>query len=384
MKTRKPFGVAFIADIHFGAMSSSALMVELEECFMKVLKDAPFLDMIVFGGDLFHNIITMNYSTSHIILLFMEKIIDLCKESSIKYVRIIQGTLSHDNNQLHNFHMFENREDIDFRIIWNVQTEVLPNSIKILYVPEEYMKDPHEYYAKYLDGVEKEYDFIFGHGMVREVAFVAKTQESENTMSKAPIFESKQLINACKGPVLFGHIHIRTTVRKHLYYPGSFSRWRFGEEDPKGWYLCVYEPDTGKYINRFIENTMAPEYITVSLELSEKYAQHPELIESTLKHIDADHIRLQIEIGDVDSAFALKYLTDTYGKGSKVKIDIKNREKEMAEEHENEIMEQLKDKYGFVFDESLTLAEVIQKFIKVKNDRDTPIEVIEDELTGLK
>jgi hypoxanthine phosphoribosyltransferase len=169
-----------------------------------------------------------------------------------------------------------------------------------------------------------------------------------------------------------------------MYYPGSFSRWRFGEEDPKGWYLCIYDKANMKYMNKFIENDLASEYITVSMELTEEYAERPDLIETVLNHIDADHIRLQIAIGEVDSSFALKYLTDTYGKGSKVKIDIKNREKELAEEHENEVMEKLKDKYGFVFDESLTLAEVIQKFIKAKKDKDTPIEVIEDELTGLK
>jgi DNA repair exonuclease SbcCD nuclease subunit len=379
----KPFCVAFIADIHFRALPSESLFMQLKERFLKVVKKYP-VDMIVFGGDLFHNIITMNYSTSHVVLMFMESIIELAKSKNIKYIRIIQGTISHDNNQLHNFHMFEDKPEVDFRIIMNVQEEELAEGIKILYVPEEYMTSPKEYYAKYLDGVNKKYDFIFGHGMVREVAFVAKSQESENTMSKAPIFESKQLINACRGPVFFGHIHIRTTIRDHLYYPGSFSRWRFGEEDPKGWYLCLYEPNTGKYLNKFIENDLASEYITVSVELTETFAKHPELIESTLKHIVADHIRLRLEVGDVDSSFAIKYLTDTYGKGSSVKIDIKNKEKEMAEEHENEIMEQLKDKYGFVFDESLTLAEVIQKFIKAKKDKDTPIEVIEDELTGLK
>jgi hypothetical protein len=357
--------------------------MQLKERFLKAVKKYP-VDMTVFGGDLFHNIITMNYSTSHVVLMFMESVIELAKYKNIKYIRIIQGTISHDNNQLHNFHMFEDKPEVDFRIIMNVQEEELAEGIKILYVPEEYMTSPKEYYAKYLDGVNKKYDFIFGHGMVREVAFVAKSQESENTMSKAPIFESKQLINACRGPVFFGHIHIRTTIRDHLYYPGSFSRWRFGEEDPKGWYLCLYEPNTGKYLNKFIENDLASEYITVSVELTETFAKHPELIESTLKQIIAEHIRLRLEVGDVDSSFAIKYLTDTYGKGSSVKIDIKNKEKEMAEEHENEIMEQLKDKYGFVFDESLTLAEVIQKFIKAKKDKDTPIEVIEDELTGLK
>ena len=379
----EPFVVAFIADIHFGALPSESLYYQLKEKFLKKLKKYP-VDMVVFGGDLFHNIITMNYSTSHVVLMFMESVIDICKSKGIKYIRIIQGTISHDNNQLHNFHMFENKLDVDFKIIMSVSEETLPNGIKILYIPEEYMKDPKSYYSQYLNGADKKYDFIFGHGMVREVAFVAKSQESENTMSKAPIFESKQLINACRGPVMFGHIHIRTTIRDHMYYPGSFSRWRFGEEDPKGWYLCIYDKANGKYMNKFIENDLASEYITVSMELTEEYAKRPELIETVLNHIDADHIRLQIAIGEVDSSFALKYLTDIYGKGSKVKLDIKNREKELAEEHENEVMEKLKDKYGFVFDESLTLAEVIQKFIKAKKDKDTPIEIIEDELAGLK
>ena len=378
-----PFRVAFIADIHFGALPSDQLFFQLKERFLKVLEKNP-VEMLVLGGDLFHNIITMNYSTSHVVLMFMESVIELCRQYNILYVRIIQGTISHDNNQLHNFHMFENREDVDFRIIMNVEEEYFSShDINVLYLPEEYMKDPKEYYAPYLDNADKRYDFIFGHGMVREVAFVAKSQESENTMSKAPIFESKQLINACKGPIFFGHIHIRTTVREHLYYPGSFSRWRFGEEDPKGWYLCVYDKD-GKYLTKFVENTYAPEYVTVSMELTKEYAEHPELIDATLKNIPAEHLRLQITIGKVDSAFALKYLTDTYGKGSRVKIDIKNKEKEFLDEQENEMMEKLKDKYGFVFDDSLTLAEVIQKFIKAKKDKDTPIEIIEDELAGLK
>lgn len=379
----KPFTVAFIADIHFGALPSESLFLQLKERFLKKIESAP-IDMIVFGGDLFHNIITMNYSTSHVVLMFMESVIDICKSKGIKYVRIIQGTISHDNNQLHNFHMFEDKSDVDFRIIMNVAEETLPNGLKILYIPEEYVKDPREYYDSYIYGVDKKYDFIFGHGMVREVAFVAKSQESENTMSKAPIFESKQLINACRGPIFFGHIHIHTVIRNHFYYPGSFSRWRFGEEDPKGWYLCIYDMETSKYLAKFIENDLAAEYITVSLELTETYAQKPELIDAVVRNLSAEHIRLQIIVGEVDSAFALKYLTDTYGKGSRVKIDIKNREKELLDEHENEVMQQLKDKYGFVFDESLTLAEVIQKFIKAKKDKDTPIEIIEDEIAGVE
>jgi DNA repair exonuclease SbcCD nuclease subunit len=376
------FVTAFIADIHFGAMKSDQLYIQLQEYFLKVL-DKKKIDLLVFGGDLFHNIITMNYSTSHIVLMFMENVIELCKANNIPHIRIIQGTISHDNNQLHNFHMFENRSDIDFKIIMNVTEEYFPyEKIRVLYIPEEYMRDPQEYYKAYIADADKKYDMIFGHGMVKEVAFIAKNQESENTMSKAPIFDTKQLINACKGPIYFGHIHIRTTVRKHVHYPGSFSRFRFGEEDPKGWFLSVYDTKTHKYLHEFIENKMAPEYLTVEVKLTEEYLDKPEKIVEFLKRFTTDYLRIKVLI-DGESGFAVQYLMDTYKDNPSVKIVVVNEAEAKEEAEVQEVMDRIMDKYSFVFDPSLTVHQVIQRFIKVKNDRDIPIEIIEDELSAL-
>ena len=377
VKASNLFVVAFIADIHFGSMKSNLLYEQLQKRFLKKLKKKR-IDMVVIGGDLFHNIITMNYSTSHIVLMFMKDLIETCIKNGIRYIRVIQGTMSHDNNQLHNFHMFENRTDIDFKIIMTVQTETLAEGIDILYLPEEYMNNPQEYYEEYLD-VRKKYDFVFGHGMVEEVAFVAKKQESENTMSRAPIFNTKQLLGTCKGPIYFGHIHIRTTVKKHFHYPGSFSRFKHGEEDDKGFYICAYSPISHKYVHEFIVNDLAPIYTAITVTVKDHYREHPEDIVEFVKNISADYIKINLII-ETDCSYAIQYLTNTYRECSNIKIDVKNVAQLKREIEEEELHDKIMEKYDFVFDKGLSTYETIQKFIKVKHGKDISLDTIKDEL----
>lgn len=378
------FVVAFIADIHFGALKSETLYNELQERFLKEI-DMRRIDMLVFGGDLFHNIITMNYSTSHYVLLFMEKVIDLCKRNNIKYIRILQGTMSHDNNQLNNFHIFENKTDVDFKIILTVQKEILAEGIKILYVPEEYITDMDSYYSEYLnERTEKYYDFIFGHGMFKEVAFIAKNQESEVTMSKAPIFDSKWMMSMCKGPIYFGHIHTRTSI-KHIHYPGSFSRFRHGEEDPKGFYIIAYNTSNGKYAHEFIENNLAQEYVTITAIIDDENRSSLEpsttsaIIDEALKQHDFIKFKLVIN-SNADTSYLLTYLNEKYSKSPRVKIDVKNNFEFKQEQLVDQTVQKIYDKYDFVFDKGLKHEEKIQKFIKVKNEKEVPIDIIKEML----
>ena len=380
---KNTFIVAFIADIHFGAMKSDFLYEQLKLNFLNVLEGKK-VDMIVFGGDMFHSIITMNYSTSHIVLMFMEEVVDLCRRNGIKYVRIIQGTMSHDNNQLHNFNIFENQSDVDFKIIMSVSAEKLPNGIRILYVPEEYMENQDEYYDQYLR-VHKYYDFIFGHGMFKEVAFEAKNQLSEVTMSKAPVFDSKVFINSCRGPIYFGHIHTQTTIRDHIYYPGSFSRFKHGEELDKGWILCMYSIKSHRYIQEFIVNNMAPIYTTVTVEAEKYFMEHPEKIVSIVNSIKADFIRVKIVIKDqIDCAFALSYLNESFKTHSNIKVEIVNEIEFKKEKEVEGLIDKAWEKYHFIFEKGITRVEKIQKFIETKYDKTIPLEIIRDELNILE
>lgn len=371
------FTVAFIADIHFGALPSEELYNELRKNFLDKIQNKK-IDMVVFGGDLFHSIITMNYSTSHYILLFMKEVLEICKENNIKYIRIIQGTMSHDNNQLNNFAIYENRTDINFKIFRTVGTEDLEEGIKILYVPEEYMSNLEEYYKEYLDETKgKQYDFIFGHGMFKEVAFIAKNQESEVTMSKAPIFDSKLFESVCKGPIYFGHIHTKTNIRKQIYYPGSFSRFKHGEEEDKGWYLCIYNKETGDYKHEFIVNDMAKTYTTILVNLSDKSEANDIIRIVKLGLEQNDYVKLKIVINDnIDSSYILARVNEEFSNNKKVQIDVKNNFEFKQEIEEDKVVQKIYDKYEFLFDEGLTHEDKIQKFIQMKKEKTVPIEVI--------
>ena len=378
------FVTAFIADIHFGALNANSLYHQLEEKFLKVI-DGKMIDMVVIGGDFFHHIITMNYSTSHLSIIFMKNLVECCIKNKIKYIRVIQGTISHDNNQLNNFRIYENRVDVSFKIIVTVTEEILAEGIKILYIPEEYMKNPAEYYQDYFD-MEKKYDFIFGHGMVKEVAFIAKEQLSENTMSKAPVFDTKELINVCKGPIYFGHIHTFTNIKNHLFYPGSFSRFRHGEEEPKGWFLNVYNTKIHKYIHEFVKNTLAPEYNTVTVSLNKTTKENPDEIISIINNVTSksDQVRVLLVFTDNDDySYAIRYISDYYHNTPNVKVQLVDMGKEEKILEERVAFDNTMEEFGFVFDDKMSTFQKIQKFIKVKKGKNIPIEVIEDELSEL-
>ena len=371
------FVTAFIADIHFGAVKSDILFTQLEQKFLKIIRKNK-LDMIVFGGDLFHSIITMNYSTSHYVLLFMDRVMEICKKNKIKYVRILQGTMSHDNNQLNNFKIYENNRSVDFKVIPTVQEETLSEGVHILYVPEEYMENREEYYSRFLNRF-KDYDFIFGHGMFTEVSFQAKKQDSEVTMSKAPIFNSKTFINACRGPIYFGHIHMKTTIKDHIYYPGSFSRWRFGEEDPKGWYLCMYDINTHKYLHEFIENKLAEQYLTI--ETIPTPEMTPDMVSTLVTNAlkEAEHVKLKIIIRDnCDCSYLLSYLNNMYSQVPDVKLDVINEYEFKTERLIDTKIKEIMSDYDFIKDPGLTHEEKIQRYIKIKRGKVVPISVITD------
>ena len=379
MIKNKLFVTAFIADIHFGAMKADDLYNQLEKYFLNKLKERP-IDLVVLGGDLFHNVITMNYSTSHIVLMFMENLINICKEFHIPHIRIIQGTISHDNNQLHNFHMFEGRDDIDFKIIMNVIDEEFPEGIKVLYLPEEYMKNQEIYYEDYFDHHKNYYDLIFGHGMVEEMSFTAKNQTSENSMSLAPIFSTKKLLSICKGPVLFGHIHVGTVVKGRLYYPGSFSRWKFGEDGRKGWIINIYNIEDSTYVNEYIENKDAPIYTTVKVELNEELNSNPEKIMDFIKDIKADKIAVKLITHDNASAYAIQYIIGKFKNNDKIKLEISNQGEIELDEDEQNLLDNLEDKYKFILDENLTFSQILQKAILIQKGKIIPLEFINEEL----
>lgn len=380
---KKSYVGAVISDIHAGAVKADILENELDKTFIKYLKSLKILDFVVITGDLFDNKLSLNSEHTKYIFIFLKKLIEVCIKKNAK-LRIIKGTEFHDNKQLDIFKFLYN-SNVDLKIIDNVADEELFSGFNVLYIPEEYMNDKDEYYKEYFN---KEYDMIFGHGLVNEVAFAAKIQESEVTMNKAPIFKTEQLLDICKGPIFFGHIHKPQCIKDRLYYVGSFTRWIYGEEEPKGFMMVAYTADTGKYEVEFIENKLAPIYNTMVIDYNSSFYrndenQQIEYILTMVKNLHLDRIRIIFNIPEdyPNPILLTNLINDIFSKYRNIKILINNnsREQQKKKEMEDKI-KNLITTYDFIFDKSISTEDKISRFIKLKYNKDISIERMRDYL----
>ena len=219
-------------------------------------------------------------------------------------IRIVYGTESHECNQ---YNIFFNRffhNDVDLRVINTAEEEELFDDFWVLYLPEEYIYNKTEFYRDFFTG-EKKYNYIIGHGVIQELMDTAsyhmKHTSKTSNRAKVPIFTSTELMDNCKGEVYFGHYHVHSSISDKVFYVGSFTRWMFGEEEPKGFYSIRYE--NGKYSHEFIENTYADKYTTFKYGYEDEIFQSKERMEQEWKKIESliqkkllDHVRLILNV----------------------------------------------------------------------------------------
>lgn len=368
-----------IADVHVGAIDPLTLHNELRQSFLSYIESLKVLDFIVIAGDLFDSRISLNSEHAKQLFYFLRDLIQICSRRNIK-LRILKGTESHDNKQLEIIKYISTVGDV--KIISTVSEEDLFDNLKVLYIPEEYMNNMEEFYDEFLNN--KTYDMIFGHGLVSDVAFIAKMQESEVTMSKAPVFDSNKLLSICKGPIFFGHIHKPQCIKDRLYYVGSFSRWVFGEEEKKGFMSVAYTPDTGSFQTEFIENKYAKEYNTMIIDYKSDFYKNDanmqiEHIISLVNNITVDKLRIIFNIPEdyPNPTLLTNLINDVFSKYSHIKVIIKNnsKEKQKKEEMEKKI-QSLIDTYDFIFDKGIKTEEKLSRYIKIKYNKDISVEQI--------
>ena len=369
-----------IADIHFGALPVERLYNELE-IFLDFIEKKS-LDFIVILGDWFDKKINLNSKDAKYSTVFFERICQICIDNDIK-LRIIQGTESHDNSQLEVLEILAKNKPVDFKVFYEVEEEELFPDFNVLYVPEEYINSIDEKYGKYMN---KKYDMIFGHGMIQEVKFAALIQSSETTMKKAPIFKSKMLCDMCYGPIFFGHIHTKDIFNDRLYYVGSYSRWKFGEEEDKGFYYVKYENDTKEFEAKFIVNNKAMKYDTIEIYEKESgfYKLNTEnqikYIQNLIKSFEYDFLRLQFYIpqGYENENLLINMVNESFGKYKNLKLDFKVNSKIKSKREVEEKINLLLDKYGFIFDNKIDTYTKINKFILEKYNKDISVEKIKE------
>lgn len=356
--------IACISDIHLGIkyISAKTFKKQLKKHFIHVLEDMKELDGIFILGDILHTIISLNSDAAAVYFWFIDRIYKIAKEKKA-IVLIIKGTPSHDNDQLDNIkHYVDNDDGVDFRIYENIEEDTIFGDYKILALPDVRIKKNSDV-EQYLTS-DKKYDMILGHGMISTFQFV--TQTSENMPSKTYIYDPDQLIDSCKGPVLFGHVHQYQSVRNHFYYVGPFTLLERGGVDAGFAVVGIYDKDRTKFkVEHFLNPDSANYYdLDISAKILSKFPidEIIEAIDDILKDTkENDLITLRITRGDaVDSADKVYMLESRYRKDRRISI-VKKVKSEKQEETEKK-NEERKSHFSYIMEQSRDLSEIMYKY----------------------
>ena len=180
---------------------------------------------------------------------------------------------------------------VNVEVVKYVKEEELLPDLHVLYLPEEHIADKASYYEKYFTQ-EKKYDYIFGHGVIREVmkdqvVHMENKETKENKRKKVPIFSSAELNTVCKGQTFFGHYHINMNIDDKIFSVGSYSRWRFGEEGQKGYYEISCNTEKETYKAKFIENTLARTFVTIGYGYDNEVFENEDNMNKALGRIES-------------------------------------------------------------------------------------------------
>lgn len=376
-----------ISDIHVGAMNLDKLHREYLELFIKKIHTMKKLDFLVIAGDFFDHKFYLNDKEATMAYIMLKELVLACKEKNA-IIRIVYGTESHECNQYDILSLLKIYDNIE--VIKYAKEEELLEGLNILYLPEEHLLDKDTYYSKYFSN-NKKYDYVFGHGVIREVMKDAvvhmENKNGESKRKKVPIFTTAELNRVCKGQVFFGHYHLNQEIDDKIFSISSFSRWKFGEEGRKGFYEISCNTDKGEYEAIFIENTMADSYKTISFGYDNKIFKDETDLHVSLDEMEAlisrdvyDHVRFIFNIPSTieNPEFTMNYLKERYKNKDKVKLEIVHGYIEEKRKQQKEQVKTENEKYAFIFDKNLELEDKISRFIAVEYNKEINSELVAD------
>lgn len=367
-----------ISDIHVGAMDLETLYNEYTELFINRIKKDNKLDFVIVCGDFFDHKFYLNDNAAKMSYKMLKDLIEVCKDKDIP-LRFVYGTESHECNQYDIMNVMKLYDNV--KVIKFVSDEELLPGLNILYLPEEHVNDMDDYYSKYLSNYDK-YDYVFGHGVIREVMTdlsVHIDNKSDDKRKKTKVFTTKELDNICKGEVYFGHYHINIETDDKFFSIGSFSRWRYGEEERKGFYIVECNTDKEKYSHEYIENTLAKDYKTIRIGYNnEIFTNEDKLKESIdgfnnmIKREAYDNIRVVFNIpSNIEHPEStINYIKETLKKSDKIKVEIVNGYIDEKRKIQKEKVNETNQLYSFIFDKNLPLEDKTSKFISITYNKE--------------
>ena len=362
------YKIISIADIHFGATDPVYMYNNLKDQFINRLYPLDF-DIVAICGDLFDTKFMSNNPIISYAITFIDDLVNLCRSKQASLV-IIDGTQSHDNGQLSLFYHYLSDPTIDFRIIENMQFEFV-KGLRILCIPERY-GIPEDEYQKYLF-YSGAYDLCLLHGTFK--GSYKGSEIATLNSNHAPVFSINSFIN-CKGPILMGHYHINGCYESYAYYNGSPFRYRFGEEQPKGFLITLYNAYDRRHFTKLVE-IKSHSYITININniINNDPKDIIEYIKNYYTNNNIDFIRVQFNNANENMNIVKSY----FRSNSRVTLQELDKKSKAIEQINQSIVEQ-NSQYSYIVDNQL---DDYTKFVMYVNQNEGEDFITVEELIKL-
>lgn len=362
--TRGVLSMVHLCDLHFGVIDPKEEYTILEEQILNKIEKMQILDIISINGDLFHRKYMSNTAPVLYASLFMSKIREIAIKKNATVI-LIAGTREHDAGQLQLFYHYLNDPEFDIRIVETIQFEYVKGA-KILCIPELYNVEENIYKNFLWDSGL--YDLCFMHGTIKGAVYGDNSGQSR-------LFTINDFGN-CLGPIISGHVHVAGCFEKYFYYGGSPIRWKFGEEEEKGFLIVLYDMDTRYHYTHMIP-VYSFRYDTINID--DLIANDPkdiiEYINNLKEKENIDYIR--IEFGEDFPRDNIELLKAYYQTNGKIKMKM-TRSKQISQE--NNFNTQLYDQYSYMFDKNLSPYDILARYI---NEQENSVIVTGDQIKEL-
>lgn len=352
--SRGIFRSVHIADIHFGAFNPQLQFELLSNQFLKILQDPSFpdIDLISVNGDIFDHKLMGNSDSIYYASVFVDELVKIARTKKCTLL-LLHGTYSHDADQLKLFYHYMGDKSVDVRVVTQIQFEQVKNC-RILCIPELY-------------GISDEfYDEVLHKSGYYDLAVVHGTFEGSvygNNSGNAKLFNIHDF-NMCTGLMVGGHVHHPGCFSGYFYYCGCPYRWKFGEEEEKGFLFCMQDLDND-FHDVYFQKIISKTYITI--ELKDIISEDPQKIISYIddlkrsKGIDYLKIKFKYPIDGANKVIINNY----YRNSNHTFVEFMNlMEEQKARATANGETKLEDSEFAFIFDDKLS---DLEKFVRYCN-----------------
>lgn len=339
-----------IADLHFGAFDPRKQYEILKEQFLNKIAMIPKLDIIVVDGDIFDHKVMSNSDASMYACIFINDLVEITRVHNATLV-LLHGTYSHDFDQLKLFYHYMDDKTVDVRIITEIKFEMIKGA-RILCIPELYGVDESIYSQFFFNSGW--YDAAFIHGTFKGSVY-------GDNVGNGRLLTPNDFIY-CKGVAISGHVHKSGCFNGFYYYCGCPYRWKFGEEEDKGFLLLSHDLDTQIHYVQF-EKIESFRYDTIFLD--QLVSEDPKKIIDYINKLKAEQgidyikVRFRVPIPGYNKTIINNY----YRNNGSTFVEFMNLEEIEKEKQENQIKQN--SQYSYLTDKSISDFE---RFVRYVNE----------------